>query len=153
MSEFDLDENTYRVGKLDAFKQFHLSRKIAPIIPTLIPVFMKLQASSAIAKDNGSTPSPLSGDLSSMAEVMIPFADGIAAMPDATAEFILATCLGAVSRKQGNAWSPVWSASQNICMFDDLDIGVMIRLSVRVITESLGPFLRGMLTGQSTPKA
>jgi hypothetical protein len=81
-----------------------------------------------------------------------PFADGIAGMPDETAEFILSTCLGVVQRKQGTAWFPVWNASQNVCMFDDLDLGVMMRLAVRVITESLGPFLRGMLTGQSTPK-
>lgn len=146
--------STYRIGKLNAFQQFHLSRKVAPIIPTLIPIFIKLQSSrSATGESDAHLAGPLSGDLAGMAEVMTPFAEGIANMPDDTAEFVLSTCLSAVSRKQGNAWSQVWNSSKNTCMFDDLDIGVMIKLSVRVITESLGPFLRGMLSGQSTPKA
>ena len=160
MSEFDLGADTYRIGKLNAFQQFHLSRKVAPIIPTLMPVFLKLKGSAkalAIAAAAGdsdeSDGAPLSGDLEGLASLMQPFADGIANMPDETAEFILSTCLGAVQRKQGTSWFQVWNASQNVCMFDDLDLGVMIKLSLRVITESLGPFLRGMLTGQGTPKA
>ncbi|MGA3827393.1 phage tail assembly chaperone [Pseudomonas chlororaphis] len=155
MSDFELGADTYRIGKLNAFQQFHLSRKVAPMIPTLIPVFLKLQASAKAAPAEGASNSalaPLSGDLGALAEMLQPFADGIADMPDETAEFILSTCLGVVQRKQGAAWFPVWSSSQNTCMFDDLDLGVMMKLAVRVITESLGPFLRGMLTGQSTPK-
>lgn len=159
MSEFQLGEDTFRIGKLNAFQQFHLSRKVAPMIPTLIPVFLKLQASAKTAPAEGAAEgasdyalAPLSGDLGALAEMLQPFADGIAGMPDETAEFILSTCLGVVQRKQGTAWFPVWSASKNVCMFDDLDLGLMMKLSVRVITESLGPFLRGMLTGQSTPK-
>lgn len=161
MSEFDLGADTFRIGKLNAFQQFHLSRKVAPVIPTLIPVFLKLKgsakalATAAAAGGDSTEPdgTPLSGDLEGLASLMQPFADGIANMPDETAEFILSTCLGAVQRKQGTAWFPVWNASQNVCMFDDLDLGVMLKLSVRVITESLGPFLRGMLTGQGTPGA
>lgn len=153
MSEFDLGADTFRIGKLNAFQQFHLSRKVAPMIPTLIPVFLKLKgADKAAAAEGAADAAPLSSDLGALAELMQPFAEGIAAMPDETAEFILSTCLGAVQRKQGTAWFPVWSASQNVCMFDDIDLGVMMKLSFRVITESLGPFLRGMLTGQSTPK-
>ncbi|KAA8563205.1 hypothetical protein FX985_03273 [Pseudomonas extremaustralis] len=160
MSEFDLGADTYRIGKLNAFQQFHLSRKVAPVIPTLIPVFLKLKGSAkelaaavAAGAENDAAGKPLSGDLEGLASLMQPFADGIANMPDETAEFILCTCLGVVQRKQGDTWFPVWNASKNVCMFDDLDLGVMLKLSVRVITESLGPFLRGMLTGQGTPKA
>ncbi|MNJ74998.1 hypothetical protein D3C77_720210 [compost metagenome] len=88
-----------------------------------------------------------------MAEVMGPFADGVAAMPDETAEFILGTCLAVVQRKQGERWMPVWSGSQGTCMFDDMDLGVMLQLTFRVIKESLGPFISGMLSGRGTPKA
>lgn len=152
MSEFTLGEDTYRINKLNAFQQFHLSRKVAPIIPTLIPVFLKLQASAKAPEDVEGNPStPLSGDLGAMAEIMQPFADGIASMSDEAAEFILSTCLGVVQRKQGGTWVEVWSKSQSVCMFDDIDLGVMVKLCIRVITESLGPFLGGMLTGQGTP--
>jgi hypothetical protein len=156
MSDFELGADTFRIGKLNAFQQFHLSRKVAPIIPTLIPLFLKLKQSPApvVGEDGKATfvKMPLSGDLGALAEMLQPFADAIAGMPDETAEFILSTCLGVVQRKQGVSWFPVWSASQNVCMFDDLDLGMLMKLAVRVITESLGPFLQGMLTGRGTPK-
>lgn len=144
MSEFDLNGITYRIGKLSVFDQWHLSRKVAPIIPTLIPVFVKLQKSSG--------GNPLSGDLSGMAELITPFAEGIAAMDNESSEFILSTCLGAVQRKQGDTWAPIWSNRGSVCMFDDIDLGTMIQICFRVIKESLGPFFKGMLSGQSTPQ-
>ncbi|WP_110993115.1 phage tail assembly chaperone [Pseudomonas sichuanensis] len=144
MSEFQLGDNTYRISKLSVFNQWHLSRKVAPIIPTLIPVFVKLQQASGV--------SPLSGDLAGMAELITPFADGIANMDNESSEFILSTCLSVVQRKQGDAWVPIWSNKGAVCMFDDIDLGSMIQLCFRVIKESLGPFFSGMLTGQSTPQ-
>ena len=145
MIEFQLNDITYKIGKLSVFDQWHLSRKVAPIIPTLIPVFMKLQKSSG--------ENPLSGDLAGMAELITPFAEGIANMDNESSEFILSTCLGAVQRKQGDSWAPIWSNRGAVCMFDDIDLGSMIQMCFRVIKESLGPFFKGMLTGQSTPQA
>lgn len=165
MSDFELGADTFRIGKLNAFQQFHLSRKVAPMIPTLIPVFLKLKesekstraylaslSSDADSASNPVAPKPLSGDLGALGEMLQPFADSIAGMPDETAEFIISTCLGVVQRKQGTTWFPVWSTTQNVCMFDDIDLGLMMKLCFRVIVDSLGPFLRGMLTGQGTPK-
>ena len=137
MVEFELGGNTYRVGKLSAFQQFHVSRRIAPIIPTLVPVFVK------IARDGGATE-----DLNGLAEVMTPFAEGIAAMSDETSEYVFATCLSAIQRKHTNGWASVWNGQSNLCMFDDMDLGVMIQLVVRVIQDSLGPFISGLLMSQ-----
>lgn len=145
MTEFTIGEHTYRAGKLDAFKQLHLSRKVAPIIPTLIPVFVKLSASQS--------GNPLSGDLSGMAGLLGPFAEGLAGMPDEDAEYVLSTCLAVVQRKQGTAWAPVWSERSNVCMFDDMDLGAMIQIASRVIRDSLGPFLQGLLSTSAAAKA
>ncbi|MFJ7312519.1 phage tail assembly chaperone [Pseudomonas sp. NPDC098747] len=156
MTEFELGDITFRINKLDAFKQFHLSRKVAPILPTLIPIFTKL---ATTARETGNTESdnalltPLSGDIGGMAEVMTPLAEGIAEMSDEAAEYILGTCLSVVQRRQDDKWYPVWNTQQRVCLFDDLDLGVMIKLAIRVITDSLGPFIRGMLTGRGIPKA
>lgn len=137
MIEFEIDGKQYRAAKLDAIRQFHVSRKISPLIPLLVPVFVK------IAKDGG-----FGKDLSGSAELLVPFADALAGMSDDAAEYILSTCLSVVQRKQGDAWAPVWSQSGKCCMFDDMDMGAMIPLVVRVIQESLGGFIRGMLTSQ-----
>jgi hypothetical protein len=144
MSEFAVAGQTYRTTKIDAMRQFHLSRKIAPVIPALIPVFAKLAESQ---KANGSKDAkPLSSDLVAMASLFEPFAEAVATMSDETAEYVMGTCLSVVSRQQGTTWSPVWNDRQKVCMFDDIDSGVMLQLAAYVVRESLGPFLAGLLS-------
>lgn len=139
MSEFTINGINYRAGSLDAFKQFHLSRKIAPIVPTVIPVFLKL-----------SQQGNLSGDLTGVAEVLEPFANGIADMDDETAEYIIHVCLSVVQRQNGPMWTNVWNASNNVCMFDDMDLSVILKIVFRVIQDNLAPFIQGLLTSQSS---
>ena len=143
MIEFEIGGKNYRADKLPAMQQFHVSRKIAPLVPALIPVFVKVAAMKGGIKDN----------LAAIAEVLQPFADGVASLPDADAEYIFATCLSVVRRRQGEHWAPVWSSSANATMFDDLDIGSMIPIVVRVIQANLGPFISGLLTSQQETSA
>lgn len=137
MSEVEIDGNRYRIGRLNAIKQFHVSRRIAPIIPTLIPVFIKLKVAGE-----------LTGDFAGLAGVVQPFADGIAAMSDEDSEFILSSCLSVARRAVNDKWTPVWSAQANDCMFDDMDLGVLMHIAIRVIQDNLAPFIRGLLTSQ-----
>lgn len=139
MTEFELDGQNYRAVKLSAFQQFHLSRKIAPLLPPLIPAFLKVQADGSFTKDLGG-----------LAVLLQPVADALAALKDDEAEYILATCLGAVQRQTGKNWAPVWNKSGNVCMFDDLELPAMLQLSFRVIQDSLGPFISGALTSQTS---
>ncbi|MDN7820715.1 phage tail assembly chaperone [Burkholderia vietnamiensis] len=43
-TEIQLNGGRYVIGKLNAMQQFHVSRRIAPIIPPMIPVLMKFYA-------------------------------------------------------------------------------------------------------------
>lgn len=146
MAEFSVNGQDYRSAKLDAMRQFHLSRKLAPIIPTLIPVFLKL------AESRKASNKPLTEDLSSFSDLLEPFAEGIAGMSDEHAEYILGTCMSVVKRQQGTAWSPVWNNAQKVCMFDDIDAGSMIQIGFQVIRESLGPFISGLLSSSMLQK-
>lgn len=137
--EFSIGENQFRAGKLDAFKQLHVSRRIAPIIPTLIPVFVK------VARDGGVTQ-----DIEGFAAVLEPFAEGLAGMSDADTEYVFGTCISVVKRQVGANWTPVWNAQANVCMFDDLDLGDMIQIVIKVVQDSLGGFIQGMLTSQTS---
>lgn len=133
--EIELNGNTYRIGKLNAMDQFHVSRRIAPIIPTLIPVFLKL------AQGGG-----LTGNLTALGDALLPFAEGISSMSDEASEFVLATCLSVVHRQTGTTWAPVWSKAAKATMFDDIDLSVLLNLAIRVIKDSLEPFIRGLVT-------
>lgn|SRR5574343_859419 len=136
--EFTIGNHDFRAEKLDAFKQFHVSRKLAPIIPTLIPVFVK------IAKDGASLT-----DISAYGELLAPFAEGMAAMSNEDSEYVISVCLSATKRKVGDNWAPVWSNSGKVLMFDDMDLGDMIQIVLKVVQDSLGNFIRGLLMSQT----
>lgn len=139
--EFNLGEKQFRTSKLDALAQFHVSRKLAPIIPTLIPVFVK------IAKDGAEL-----SDIASYAEILAPFADGLAAMSNEDSEYVITTCMSVAKRKAAGSdnWAPVWSNSARACMFDDMDLGDIIQIVLKVVQDSLGNFIRGLLMSQTT---
>jgi len=143
--EIELNGNRYSIGRLSAMQQFHVSRRIAPIIPTLIPVFMRM-------REKGIEGSGLA-DLDGLAAALQPLADGLAALKDEDAEYVLGTCMSAVQRQQETGWARVWALEQKRAMFQDIGIETMLPLAVRVITENLGPFISGLLTGQASSPA
>jgi hypothetical protein len=140
MTETELNGQTYRIGRLNAFQQLHVSRKIGPLIPKLVPAFVALSSDKDAFADMGK-----------LSEIAAPFAEAFAEMPDEVVEYVVGTCLGIVQRKQGSAWAPVWSSQGACLMFDDVDLTTILPLVVRVITDNLGPFISGLLTGQMQP--
>lgn len=144
MIEFQLGARDYRMDKLNAIQQFHVSRKIAPLIPALIPVF--LQIAKKGEKGLGSLANEES--LAQIGPLLQPFADSIASLPDATVDYLIDTCLSVVRRNREGNWAPVWSSQHKTLMFDDMDLGALMPLIVRVITENLGPFIKGLLISQ-----
>lgn len=140
MIEIQLNGQTYRLGRLNAFQQLHVSRKVGPLIPALIPAFL------AISKEGVSM-----DGIGRLAPMIQPFTDAFASMADADVEYVASVCLSVVQRQQGSTWAPVWSVQGKCLMFDDLDLGSVLPLVVRVITENLGPFINGLLTAQTQP--
>lgn len=140
-TEFEIKGVLYRAGKLDAFAQLHVSRKIAPVLPKLFPVLARLQV--------GAT--GLGTDLDQLAEVLGPLADAMASMPKDDVDLVVSACLGVVSRKQGDAlYSPIWR--NGVIMFEDIDLAVMLPIVVNVVRDSLGNFISGLLSsGGASP--
>lgn len=143
-TEIELDGNRYSLGRMSAMQQFHVSRRIAPILPALIPVFLRFRESGKA----------LTEDLEGMAQALQPLADGLAALKDEDAEYVFGACLSVVQRKQPTGWANVWSATGKVAMFDDMDLSVTLPLVVQVIRANLGSFTQGLLTSQqSGPEA
>ncbi|MBR8074110.1 hypothetical protein KDX14_31760 [Burkholderia cenocepacia] len=168
-TEIVLSGKRYQIGRLNAMQQFHVSRRIAPIIPSMIPVLMKFYAEversrNAVANAalgalaaGEDAPAAEQGDVlglvDSIAPVLQPFADALAGLKDEDAEYVFGTCLSVVERHHMNGWAKVWAAAQKTSMFDDMDIGSMLPLVVRVVVENLGPFISGLLTSQASSPA
>ncbi|WP_175788110.1 phage tail assembly chaperone [Burkholderia cenocepacia] len=168
-TEIELSGKRYQIGKLNAMQQFHVSRRIAPIIPSIIPVLMKFYAEverSRNAAANAALGALAAGEDASAAEqrgvlglvdsiapVLQPFADALASLKDEDAEYVFGTCLSVVERQHQNGWAKVWSAAHKTSLFDDMDMGSMLPLVVRVVVENLGPFINGLLTSQASSPA
>lgn len=170
-TEIQLGGKRYQIGRLNAMQQFHVSRRIAPIIPSMIPVLMKFYAEiertrnaaanaalAALAADAGGAGAATEqrdvlGLVDSIAPVLQPFADALAGLKDEDAEYVFGTCLSVVERQHQNGWAKVWSAAHKTSLFDDMDMGSMLPLVVRVVVENLGPFINGLLTIQASSPA
>lgn len=137
MIEFELGGIEYRSGKLDTFKQLHVSRKIGPLVPKLLPAF----ASIAAKKDG-------KNDIALIAGALQPVADVMADMSEADVEYIFSNCLAVVQRKQGKDWAQVWR--NGALMFDDIDLSTMTQITMKVVWDNLGPFIRGLLEKHAT---
>lgn len=141
MTEFDLGGHTYRIRKLPAMQQFHVHRRIAPLLPPLLPAF------STIVKQRKEGGNAMDF-LESLAPLLQPVADALADLKDEHAEFVYGNCLSAVQRKDGKGWANIYILSTGSLMFQDIDAVQQIRMVVRVIQDSLGPFIQGLLTAQ-----
>jgi hypothetical protein len=151
MVEFDIGGKQFRFDKLPAMQQFHVSRKIAPLLPPLFPIFQ--QVVKEMAAENTKKAKAPASDLDKLGPLLKPFADALAGMNDETAEYVFGTCLAVVRYKHGDNWIPFWNPAGKIAMVAELnDVGLMIQLVARVIQDALAPFIAGFLTNAGEPE-
>jgi hypothetical protein len=132
MEELELGGTWYRTGKLDAFKQFHLFRKLMPLFSG-----MGETAAVRIAREAGANNEVLNW------AGLGPIAQAVAEMSQADSEFIIKTCLTVCQRKNPTGqWVRV-TTPQGDLMFEDIDLQVMLQLSFSVIQDNLAPFFPG----------
>lgn len=133
-TEIEVAGQTYRIGKLNAIQQFHVSRRLGPVMAA---VGISLQSLSA----------GMLADLSDFSAIIGPATEVMSKMTDEETNYIIFTCLGCVGRQEEARWAPVVQGSN--FMYQDIDMPVMIRLVVAVLQDNIGNFLQG-LSGESS---
>jgi hypothetical protein len=111
----------YRIGRIDARKQFHVARRLAPLLAGMSGV-----------------PDKTAG----FAAFLGPLTDALSGMSDEDVDYVLDICLGVCQRIQSNG-HPAAVMVRGGLMFEDIDMGQMIQLAVKVIQENLGGFFLG----------
>jgi len=129
-NEIEAGGHTYRVGKLDAMRQFHVTRRLLPILTTLGLTADKLKGVAAdVAKDDA------------LLLVAGPVADIIAKMPNEDVDYVIQTCLSVVRRKDGERWAPVLAGVH--FQYQDITMPTMVKLTIEVVRENMGGFFGG----------
>ena len=134
MSEKDFSAGgiDFKIGKINAFKQFHIARRLAPILADMLPGMKKMQA----IKDDNLTEDQR---LDQIAEIAGPIMNGLSKLSDSDADFVLMGLLAAAELKQptGN-WARI--VVDGRLMFDNLDLPTMLQVAGRVFMENIAGF-------------
>jgi hypothetical protein len=150
MREENINGHTYQIGNLDAKRQFHVVRRLAPV----------LAAGGAAARawlqraDAGAS----GGDVASLDGLFAafgPLAEALGGMTDEATDYVINTCLAACRRQNGGTWALVATQGGAI-MFSDLTMAEMLRLTLLVLQENLSGFLGeigGAMNAEPQPAA
>lgn len=125
--ELTVNGNQYSVGKLDAKRQFHVARRLAPVLLALGGAAAGIQAMLSGK-----------GDAEALS-AMAPMAAVLANMSDADSEYVIDAALSVVQRQSGQGWQRVQVAGGAL-LFDDIDAFVMTQLTVAALRHNLGNF-------------
>jgi len=118
---FEVGGQTYRVGRMDAKKKFHVARRLAPLLPAM----------SALHSG---------GD---MMKSLAPVAESLSRMSEEDTDYVIDACLSVCQRLQpAGGWAPITAAGGRL-MFQDIDMPEMIQLTVQAIRDNIGNFLPG----------
>lgn len=130
--DFEIGGRNFKLNKINAFKQFHIVRKMAPILADLLPAMGDVQ------KVNKSEISE-SEKFEELAKIAAPFMLGISKLSDEDADKVLYGLLSSVEIQQpaGN-WARV--STDTMLMMQDLDLPVLLQLAGRAFMFNLAGF-------------
>jgi len=122
MTELTIAGVAYRTGKLSAFQQMHIVRRITPCLGRL---------ADAAGRE------PLMSDIVAAIEPL----------KDEDVEYICNACLSVTERRQtGGGWAPLRVKEQTMY---DLSLPVMLQIAWAVIRENLSDFFSELPSGFS----
>lgn len=124
--EVTVNEQVYKIGRLNVFKQLHIAKRLTPLLAGALPAWLAVAGGQR-------------ADVSAMAGALQPLADAITRLSDEDLDHVILECMVAVERKQGAGWARV-RHDNGPMMFDDLDLLALLQLTKEVVQENLGNF-------------
>jgi hypothetical protein len=130
--QFDLAGYKFQLNKIDVFKQFHIARRLTPIMGEILQVAPKMKA----IKDDMSE----SERLDAIAQVAKPIMEGLSRLSDADANLVLLGLCSAVEVHQpaSNSWARV--ARDEVLMFNSLELPTLLQIAGRAFMYNLSSF-------------
>lgn len=133
---FEFGGRKFQLSKIDALKQFHIVRRVGPILSDLLPAMKdigKLQKSDISEGEK----------LDNIAKFVTPIMEGLSKLSDADSELVLHNLLQSVEMQQvsGN-----WIRVSNGTLFvvQDLELPALLNLAGRAFMFNLAGFFAGL---------
>lgn len=122
--EFELNGFTYKVGRIDARQQFHIVRRLAPVIGKIIP--------------------SVQGGTGGHEQAFTSMAEAIAGLSDSDADYCIFGLLKAISRKQdkGLGWGAICVGES--LQYNDITMPDMLQLAWKSLSFNLSSFFAAL---------
>jgi len=131
--DFEIGGRKFKLSKIDAFKQFHVVRRLGPVLADLMPAMKD----AAKLKDEASMSEAEKFDM--IAKIVAPVMMGLSKLTDADAELVMHGLLSSVEVQQaaGN-WAKVSTGS--MLMIQDLELPMLIQIAGKAFAFNLAGF-------------
>ncbi len=144
-TNIEVSGQTYRIGALSPIEQFHVLRRLAPIMSTLgnAHKIMEIVGRAKAAKEAAGEAAADEGP-GAFALLMGPMLEAASGMPEEHVNYIIFTCMSACQRQgQGTAgiyWQPLLAADGKSFMFADMTMADMLKIVSETVQGNLGNF-------------
>lgn len=132
---FEIGGRKFKMYKMDAFKQFHIVRRMTPILTEMLPAMKTISR-----KKEGQTEEEKLDDL---AKFLTPVMEGLSKLSDEDANRVLYGLLSACDIQQtGGNWAKI--ATDSMLMMQDLELPVLLQAAGKVFMYNLSGFFVGL---------
>ena len=136
--DFELKGKKFKLNKIHAMKQFHIVRRIAPLLAELLPALEQAAKSKKSAEN-------MSEDekLSMVANFVAPIMEGLSKLSDADSEKVLFGLLSSVETQQitGN-WAKI--SNDTMLVIDDFELPVLMQIASKAFMFNLSGFFAAL---------
>jgi hypothetical protein len=143
LSEISIGETEYLCSRMPTRVQFHVARRILPVIKGLQPLFAA--SGRNLISDGSGDLVPDIGNIS-IFDGLAALSDTLGMMPDTDADYVIDHALDAVRWKQAGRWMPLRINGALMVQAAD-DLATQLRLTWEVLSESLANFSIETLLG------
>lgn len=137
LRNFELNGKKFKLSKLDAFKQFHVARRIGPMLSDLVSSSQMIGNLNQDEMSDGEK-------LEQFSKLAKPFMDGISKLSDADADYVLLRLLSCVEvhQEQFNSWAKV--STESAIAMQDLELPILLQIAGRSLMFNLSGFFASL---------
>lgn len=135
--EFVIGDVRYQLRKIDAFQQFHIVRRLGPILGDIIKVAQKIKAKGGKSKEKDKTEEE---KFQEIAQLVTPIMDGLSKLSDKNSNIVLMGLLSAAEIHQANTnnWARIVVGKS--LMIQTLTMPEMLQIAGRALFYNLADF-------------
>lgn len=131
-TDFEVGGRKFKLRKMDTFKQFHVVRRLGPILGDIIPMAKELKGMKETSSEEEK--------FDVIAKLAKPIMDGLSSLSDDDANKVLLALLSCAEMQQLPAGNWAQIAKGEVLLIQDLDLPAVMQIAGRAFAFNLASF-------------